>query len=151
MTGVQTCALPILNSKLIEQLKVYYTKWKQLSHIKETLSFSAEVRKPLSLIIHDPLRSTRAPAIPQNQLTLHHATKGFLDIPATQSWSSTPSNKIKSITDSESVASQAILAIPSPDVPMEVDIHLPLASSVTDPGVVGCGTVPPSAIPSHDN
>jgi hypothetical protein len=75
-----------LNSKLIELLKVYYTKWKLLSHVKETLSLSADAQKLLSLVIHVPLRSTRAPAIPHNQLRLHHATKGLLDI------STTPSN-----------------------------------------------------------
>ena len=77
-------------------------------HIKETLSLSAEVRKPLSLVIHDPLRSTRAPAIPQNQLRLHHTPKGLLNIPAT-----TPSN-----------------TLPSPNIPMarEVDFHPPTSS-----------------------
>lgn len=123
-----------LNLKLIEQLKVYYTKWKQLSHIKETLSLSAEVRKPLSLIIHDPLRSTKAPAIPQNQLTLHHATKGFLDMPSQSTPG--PSNRVESESITESAQ-----AIPSPNMSMEVDFH-PVSES-PDP--------PPSAIPSHDN
>jgi hypothetical protein len=110
-----------LNSKLIEQLKVYYTKWKLLSHIKETLSLSAGVRKPLSLAIHDPLRSTRAPAIPQNQLRLHHVTKGLLEVSTTPSNSGNTSNSLDSLPD------------PSP-----------MAQ-------VGSGTVPLSSSPTHDN
>ena len=131
----------ISNSKLIEQLKVYYTKWKLLSHIKETLSLSAEVRKPLSLVIHDPLRSTRAPAIPQNQLRLHHATKGLLDIPTT------PSNSRSIVTATH----------PLPNIPMEVDFHPasgpPTSSaSVTDMVDTNGTTMQPlSAIPTNNN
>ena len=113
------------NSKLIEQLKVYYTKWKQLSHIKETLSLSAEVRKPLSLVIHDPLRSSKAPAIPHNQLRLHHATKGLLDISTTATFSN--------------------LSLPTPSPMAQVP-----TSSI--PNTVGTSeTVPLSTSQSHDN
>jgi hypothetical protein len=119
-----------LNSKLIEQLKVYYTKWKLLSHIKETLSLSADARKPLSLVIHDPLRSTRAPAIPHNQLRLHHAAKGLLDIPSNSSLGN------KSFPG------------PSPN-----NLTLVPTTSESVPNMVGTssGTVPLSTSPSHDN
>ena len=131
----------ILNSKLIEQLKVYYTKWKLLSHTKETLSLSAGVRKPLSLVVHNPLRSTRAPAISQNQLRLHHATKGLIDIPTTS---------YKTVALHSSSPN-------SPNTPMEVqaDSHHPPTSESSVTGIIGNGlgiaSVPLSASPSRDN
>ncbi|KAF8967031.1 hypothetical protein BDZ97DRAFT_1656746, partial [Flammula alnicola] len=68
--------------KLVEQLKTYYTKWKSLSHVKETLSLSADLRRPLSLIIHDPLRSTIAPTVPEHPRQPHFVTRGLRDVPA---------------------------------------------------------------------
>uniref|UniRef100_A0A8H8CGB6 3'-5' exonuclease n=1 Tax=Psilocybe cubensis TaxID=181762 RepID=A0A8H8CGB6_PSICU len=50
--------------KLVEQLSAYYNKWKTLSHIHETLSLTADIRGPLSIIIHDPSRSRKAPVVP---------------------------------------------------------------------------------------
>ncbi|KAF8886887.1 hypothetical protein CPB84DRAFT_1667887, partial [Gymnopilus junonius] len=67
-----------ISYKLIEQLKAYYTKWKSISHIKETLSLSAEVRGPLSLIIHDPSCSTKAPTVPYQPLCPHSISQGLL-------------------------------------------------------------------------
>jgi hypothetical protein len=123
-----------LNSKLIELLKVYYTKWKLLSHVKETLSLSADAQKPLSLVIHVPLRSTRAPAIPHNQLRLHHATKGLLDISTTPS-NSSPGNKSFPGSSPNNLA------------PMPTS-----SESASVPNMVGSsGTVPLSTNPSHDN
>jgi hypothetical protein len=74
--------------KLTEQLKVYYTKWKALSHVKETLSITADVRRPLSLLIHDPHRSTMAPEVPvhtQAPLVVEKGLLGFSPTPDAQS------------------------------------------------------------------
>ncbi|XP_006453746.1 hypothetical protein AGABI2DRAFT_41826, partial [Agaricus bisporus var. bisporus H97] len=50
--------------KLVEHLKVYYTKWKGLSQIHDALSISADARKPLVSIIHDARRSINALPVP---------------------------------------------------------------------------------------
>ncbi|KIK00659.1 hypothetical protein K443DRAFT_99931, partial [Laccaria amethystina LaAM-08-1] len=74
--------------KLTEQLKVYYTKWKALSHVKETLSITADVRRPLSLLIHDPHHSTMAPEVPvhtQPPLIVEKGLLGFSPTPDAQS------------------------------------------------------------------
>ena len=73
------------NLKLTEQLKVYYTKWKALSHVKETLSLTADVRRPLSLLIHDPHRSKMAPEVPEHTQPPLTIEKGLLEISSMQS------------------------------------------------------------------
>ena len=69
-----------IQKQLIEQLKTYYTKWKTLSHVHETLSLSANVRAPISNIIHDPTRSVRAPPVPQQPLQPHSVPRGLLEL-----------------------------------------------------------------------
>ncbi|KIM37652.1 hypothetical protein M413DRAFT_20280 [Hebeloma cylindrosporum] len=65
--------------KLNDQLKFYHSQWVKNSDIKEALSLSSEVRKPLTRIIHDSQRSVAAPAVPFQTLNQHVAGKGFLE------------------------------------------------------------------------
>lgn len=45
--------------------------------MRETLSLSANIRRPLSLAIHDPRRSEHAPAVPDQRRQLHHVPSGL--------------------------------------------------------------------------
>jgi hypothetical protein len=51
--------------------------------MKEALSLSSNVRKPIAHAIHDPSRSIAAPPIPFQSAKPHEAEKGFLNIPIT--------------------------------------------------------------------
>ena len=59
---------------------MYFSKWKELLHIKETLTTTSEARKSLSITLRDPSRSLAAPPIPQQQLQPHVVTAGFLQL-----------------------------------------------------------------------
>lgn len=66
--------------QLIEQLKVYHAQWQKKLQIKEALSLTSGIRKPLALYIHDPSRSENAPPIPHHMPTPQTAKKGFINV-----------------------------------------------------------------------
>ena len=68
-----------MSFQLSDQLKVYYAQWRKSSDIKEALTRSSGVRKPLANIIHDPLRSAAAPPIPFQSRMPHIVEAGFID------------------------------------------------------------------------
>ena len=70
------------STQLVEQLQVYYTKWKSNLHVKEALSLSSTARKPLAQLIYDPRRSENAPPVPEQPLNTRTVTRGLLPIVA---------------------------------------------------------------------
>ena len=59
---------------------MYFSRWKELLHIKETLTTTSEARKSLSVALRDPSRSLAAPPIPQQQLQPHVVAAGYLQL-----------------------------------------------------------------------
>ena len=68
-----------IHFQLSDQLKVYYAQWRKSLDIKEALSRSSGIRKPLANDIHDLLRSVAAPPIPFQSRMPHVVEKGFVD------------------------------------------------------------------------
>ena len=57
---------------------MYFSRWKELLHIKETLTTTSEAQKSLSVTLQDPSQSLAAPPVPQQQLQPHGVTAGYL-------------------------------------------------------------------------
>lgn len=62
-------------------MEAYHAQWSTNVNIKESLSLSFDVRKPLTAILRDPARSVAAPPVPQQNMNLHFVDKGLLTLP----------------------------------------------------------------------
>ena len=68
-------------TQLREQLETYHAHWHTNVNIKESLSLSHDVRKPLVTTLTDPARSITVPPVPQQPMTLHSVDQGLLTLP----------------------------------------------------------------------
>jgi hypothetical protein len=85
--------------QLPEQLKVYFAQWKEVLHLKETLTLTSEARKPLTISLQDPCRALAAPPILQQPLQRQNITSGFLP-PSMPSSAQSPSISVNEVVTS---------------------------------------------------
>jgi hypothetical protein len=67
----------LINEQLTEQLKVYYSSWQIRLNVRESMSITSTVRRPITKAARDPSRAKDAPTLPLRPLAAPSITRGF--------------------------------------------------------------------------
>jgi hypothetical protein len=67
----------LINKQLTEQLKVYYSSWQIRLNVRESMSITSTVRRPITKAARDLSRAKDAPTLPLRPLAAPSITRGF--------------------------------------------------------------------------